>query len=415
MTGHLRRCYHPTVPDILLVTDRASLDEALVHLRDAPRIALDTEGNGMHAYRTRLCLVQLCVADDTHPAEVVFLIDPLAFDTLAPLGELLGEGGPSVVIHDLAFDARMLAQAGLRLAGVTDTAMLARFLGLKETGLNALLGQRFGVQLDKVHQQDDWARRPLTDVQLAYLAADVAHLGPLAAQLEAEAGAAGIVEEVSVETEYALSNAHADEPAEPGYVRIKGALDLAPASRAALRELCLVRDEVAAREDLPVGRIVSNASILALARQRPRTVHEARKAGGLYDRGAAIAADLLRAIERAERAGDVPEREQAMFTRPRLASGEFALRRARETALTAWRRKLAAERAVDVQVVLPGHAVTDIVRLGPRTLDELAQVPGLGATRLARDGEAVLAVLREAEAKKSATAPAQGETPPRSG
>ncbi|MEI8257612.1 MAG: HRDC domain-containing protein, partial [Deltaproteobacteria bacterium] len=136
-------------------------------------------------------------------------------------------------------------------------------------------------------------------------------------------------------------------------------------------------------------------------KQRPRTLHEARKAGGLYDRGAAIAGDLLRAILRAELAGDVPESEQAMFTRPKLAPGEFALRRARENALTGWRRKIAAERTVDAQVVLPGHAVTDIVRMGPVTLEELAQVAGLGALRLARDGETILALLREAEAKRS--------------
>jgi ribonuclease D len=390
------------VANFQLISDAEALATAVAELRDATRVALDTEGNGMHHYRNRLCLLQLCVAHESEPAETVFLVDPLALSSLEPLAELLGPGGPPVVIHDLAFDARMLSQAGVRLAGVVDTALHARFLGLKETGLGALLLQRFGVQLDKAHQQDDWAKRPLETAQLDYLVADVAYLGPLAASLERDAVQAGIVDEVAVETGYALENAVADEPREPSYARMKGVIDMLPIARAALREMNLVREGVAEREDLPVGRIVSNASLLTLAKQRPRTVHEVRKAGGLYDRGAAIAGELLAAIQRAERAGDVPEDERALFSRPKLPSGEFALRRARETALTAWRRKVAAERNVDVQVVLPGHALSDIVHLAPRTVEDLASVPGLGSSRIARDGATVLAVMVEAEAKKTA-------------
>ena len=354
----------------------------------------------MHAYRNRLCLVQMCAADDTQPAETVYLVDPLSVDTLAPLSALLGPDGPTVVIHDLAFDARMLIQAGLPLVNVLDTALHARFLGLKETGLNSLLTARFGFQLDKKHQQDDWARRPLDDAQLAYLAADVSYLGPLAAALEAETQLAGITEEIAAETEYGLANARAEEPTEPSYTRLKGAMDLLPVSRAVLREMYAVRDAVAMRDDLPVGRVVPNASLLALAKLRPHTIPEVRKAGGLYDRGAALASELLAAIVRGEALGDVPEDEREIFSRPKLAAGEFAARRARENALTKWRRKIATERNVDMQVVLPGHALADIVRMVPLTLDELSRIPGLGDVRVARDGVALLATLSEVEAKR---------------
>jgi ribonuclease D len=229
----------------------------------------------------------------------------------------------------------------------------------------------------------------------------VAYLGPLAAGLVTEAATAGIASEIAVETEYALGKALADtdDTSEPAYVRIKGAGELQPLSRAALRELSIVRENAAAREDMPVGRIVSNAALLALAKQRPRTIHEVRKVGGLFDRGATIAAELLDALQRAERAGDVPEDERALFVKPKLPSGEFAARRARENALTAWRRKVATERNVDAQVVLPGHALNDIVRAAPGTLEDLAKVPGLGTVRVERDGEAMLAALREGEAK----------------
>jgi ribonuclease D len=389
------------VRTLQFITDVAVLANVVNELRHVRRLGLDTEGNGMHAYRNRLCLVQFCVAHDEEPSESVWVVDALAIGSLAPLGELFGANGPELVIHDLAFDARMMAQAGLPIAGVIDTALHARYLGLKETGLGSLLANRFGLQLTKTHQQDDWARRPLDDEQLEYLSSDVAYLGPLAAGLVNEALTLGIAAEIGVETEYALSNALADtdETSEPSYVRIKGAGDLQPVSRAALRELAIVREKAAERYDMPVGRLVSNASLVALAKQRPRTVHEVRKAAGLYDRGASIAAELLDALQRAERAGDVPEDERALLTKPKLASGDFAVRRARENALTAWRRKVAAERTVDVQVVLPGHALNDIVRAAPGTLEELLRIAGLGAVRVERDGEAILGALREAEMK----------------
>ena len=391
-----------SVPSIQLITDIDALILAVRELRSAPRLGLDTEGNGMHSYRTSLCLIQLCVAHETEPAETVYLVDPLTLPTLEPLREILGPNGPEVVIHDLAFDVRMLVQCGLDVGRVVDTALHARFLGLKETGLGALLNQRFAVQLDKAHQQDDWARRPLDEEQLGYLVADVAHLGPLAKTLEADAATAGIAAEVAVETEYALANAREPEDSSaPPYVRIKGAMDLFPSARAALRAMALVREEAAVRENLPVGRIVSNASLLALAKQRPTTVMEVRKLGGLYDRGAAIAGNLLAALQAAARVEDIPEEERAAYTRSKLPPGEFHVRRARETALSAWRRKVATERTVDMQVVLPGHALSDIVRAGPRSLADLAAIDGLGAVRIARDGEAILKVLEEAAAKKT--------------
>lgn len=388
------------MPSVQLVTEPADLARALERLIRAERVALDTEGNGMHAYVTLLSVIQLCEARDDAPADDVYVIDPLALGDLTLLAPLLGPGGPTKVVHDVAFDARLLARSGLPLANVLDTAVHARFLGLKETGLSALLAARHGVALDKARQQDDWAQRPLSDAQLAYLMSDVAYLGPLAAGLAREAAVVGIAAEIKVETEYALANARADgesSAAGPGqpYLRLKGVHKLAPAARAALRELAAVREAAAATANVPVGRVVSNDSLLAAAKARPGSVHELKRVARLYDKGAALAPQLLAAIRRGEAAGDVPESERATFVREAPTGSEIAARRARESALTTWRQRESAARGVDPQVVLPGHVLADLVRLAPRGLEELAAVPGFGAVRVARYGEALLALLDE--------------------
>jgi hypothetical protein len=45
-------------------------------------------------------------------------------------------------------------------------------------------------------------------------------------------------------------------------------------------------------------------------------------------------------------------------------------------------------------VVLPGHCVKDATDGNATTVNDLAQVPGIGAFRLARDGDAILRALR---------------------
>jgi hypothetical protein len=44
--------------------------------------------------------------------------------------------------------------------------------------------------------------------------------------------------------------------------------------------------------------------------------------------------------------------------------------------------------------VLPGHCVKDAVELDLSAASDLARVPGVGAFRVARDGDAILRALR---------------------
>ena len=118
-----------------------------------PRLSFDTEGDGLFRYRTRLCMMQLGCA------EQVTLIDTLAFDALPIFEELLGPQGPEKIVHDASFDARVLCAQGIRLGRVFDTAVAARFLGLKSTGLSSLLASFFQIELPKDKQQADWGAR----------------------------------------------------------------------------------------------------------------------------------------------------------------------------------------------------------------------------------------------------------------
>lgn len=359
----------------------------------ARRLGVDLEASGMFSYRARTCTVQL--AWDT--GRRVAIVDALA----APVSELaglLGERGPVKVVHDVAFDARLLAESGVELGNVHDTAVAARMLGRTATGLASLLETELGVRIAKDMQQHDWRVRPLDASMLVYLAGDVAHLEALDRRLWDEVEARGIDAEVLEETRYRIACAVAaarTPPSGPPYLRIKGIDRMAERELAVLREVAEVREREAERRDVPPYRVANNEALLAVARARPTTPAEVARIRGIgvaSPAARAFAAELARAV--ASAGETLPPEERARLERPRMPAAVVRARREREARLLAWRREEAKRRGVDEQVVLPGHCAKEIVGTDVATLLDVARVPGIGAFRLERDGEAIVRALR---------------------
>ena len=365
----------------------------------APRIALDCEGNGLHAYRSQLCALQLAWYEGRQLA--VAIVDTLALD-LTPLAKTLGPDGPPKVLHDLTFDARMLADRGLRLANVRDTSVAARFLGERATGLAALVSSRLGIELEKGLQSHDWSERPFTSRQLSYLAGDVLHLLDLEAKLRDETRELDIVEEVALECHYKLWTAL--EPAKDSrapHERIKGYNKLTPLQQAVLFRLCEAREEIAERIDKPPFKVASNRVLLELARKRPADQRALRqfKNRSVHRNGRR----WLAAIRRGESDGEPPTPTAGPEPSP-LTRREIRLRKHLDAALSNWRRAEAEARGVDIQVVLPGHCTGPVVGALARYRDDderavreaLHYVRGLGSHRINRYGDALIALAVQA-------------------
>jgi len=373
-----------------VVTQEADLLRVVRAAMAAPLVALDVEGNGLFAYRARLCMAQLAW-NDGGTTEVA-IIDTLALDP-TPLRELLGRGGPVKVLHDFTFDLKLLADAGIALDRLLDTSVLARMLGRKSTGLASLLLSELGIVVAKDLQQHDWSRRPLEPVQIDYLASDVRHLVPLYEKLAAEARALDIEEEVEVECTFKYDAALAP-PREkrPSYLRIKGADALDPPSLAVLRRLVLEREQIAELWDEPPFKVAGNDLLLAFARSKPKSLADfSRARRGVSSRLLEVAPRLVSAVLAGLSDGSVPAGDLdrgARFDREVVAA-----RRNREKRLSAWRRTEAKARGVDEQVVLPGHCLAELVSLEKTDVDAVARVQGLGQKRVARYAVALAGML----------------------
>lgn len=255
-----------------VVDTQAQLEGELEALEASGTIALDTEFHPERTYRPRLLLVQVCGA-----GMAPLLIDPQAPLSLAPLGAVLGR--VRLIVHGGDQDVRLLAHhAGLTLGAFSDTQRVAAFAGLGwPRRLQDLLSEVLGVEIDKGATLSDWSRRPLSPVQEAYAAADVRLLAELDAALRERVRALG--------NERWLAEAEAEHraevllPVDPAraWRRIPGAHLLDETGRVALRAMAGWREQHAAEVDLPLNQVVSDSTLLDLARRRPGTVEEMRE------------------------------------------------------------------------------------------------------------------------------------------
>jgi ribonuclease D len=385
----------PEVRVLADVSDVAALTRAIER---APRIALDVEADGMFAYRARICTVQIAAAG------AVSVVDALAAP-LTPLARVLSADGPVKVIHDVAFDARMLAEAGLPLGNVHDTSIAARLLGRTATGLAKLALAELGVHVDKGLQHHDWRERPLEPSHLEYLARDVMHLEALAEALWREVQAREIEAEVLEETRYRIASAAAGA-AEPerttAYAGAKGFDRLAAEERAVLRRLWAAREQVAEALDVPAARLVATEALVAMARSRPRTLEALAKTRLSREKLDAVARPFLDAVAQGIADREIPPEERAAIDTPRPPREVLVRRRARDSALSAWRKSEAKRRSVDEQVVLPGHCLKALAEAEDSALGTIQACPGFGACR-ARYVEPIASVLRGAQEPSTGT------------
>jgi ribonuclease D len=355
-------------------------------LRGCRALALDSESDSLHHHFEKVCLVQLAT-DAGHAC----LVDPLALKDLSPLAAVMADPGVVKVLHGADYDVTTLKRDfGFAFAGLFDTMIAARFLGLPEIGLAALARTELGIALTKDSQKDDWSVRPLTATQEAYALADVTHLLALHARLVEKLNAVSRLEWVVEESAAVAALPPARRQKDPdGWQHIKGARRLAPRSLAVLRELHAWREARAEATDVPAFKILGSEALLALAEKPPRTAAALAEFRGvlprLRDQAAAILAAITSGLE-------LPAHELPAIPRePRPILAEIVRRRAE--ALRAWRTKEAARVGLDVSVVLPQRLIDKLAEAGPRDFAALQAVEGLRRWRVDAYGSQLLEVL----------------------
>lgn len=372
------------------VNTTAALADLAETLTRESVVAVDTEADSLYSYFDKVCLIQF----STPRAD--YLLDPLTAPDLSSLTPLFANAGIEKVFHACEYDILCLKRDyHFEFKNIFDTMIAARILGWKNFGLGNILQERFGVTLNKKLQRADWGHRPLTEEQLVYAREDTHYLLALRDVQSAELERLNRLDEAREEFERLTRVEPNPRQFDPdAYWRVKGARELNPNALGILRELYRVRDAEARKENRPPFKIMGDHTLVALSEQAPASARELMRVKGISEyHQRHFGATILAAVARG---GAQP---QHAIPKPNARRGTFldTAERERLDRLKDWRKKRAAARGVETDVIMSNEVFVALARSQPRTVEEIAQVSGLGAWKLQEYGGEMLAVLNGKE------------------
>jgi ribonuclease D len=254
-----------------LVTNSKELAVAIEQLTTTQGpVAVDAERASGFKYSQRAYLVQL----KTEHSDI-FLIDPTTDSSLvdshefSQLREFLS--AREWILHAATQDIPCLEELGLRPKAIFDTELAGRLTGQPRVGLGSLVESLLQIGLAKEHSAADWSTRPLPESWLNYAALDVELLHDLRASLQKLLEAQDKSDWANQEFENLLSF----KPKPTKQDRWRGISGLSKVSDQLslelARQLWLAREKLAIKLDVSPGRLIPDASILAVAIAKPRT------------------------------------------------------------------------------------------------------------------------------------------------
>jgi ribonuclease D len=369
----------------LFIDQQHPFEELVKDLKTEPVLAIDTEANSLYAYKEQVCLIQISSKEQD------FIIDPLALEDLAPLGRIFSDPQIEKIFHASEYDILILHEDfDFRFTNLFDTMLAAQILGRNKLGLDALLKEFIGIQVNKKYQRSDWGKRPLPNDMLQYAQIDTHYLIEIRDRLAAELETANLTSIAREDfTRACLAYKHIKEEEESALCwKINGSRKLPPQQAAVLNQLCEYREQVARKIDRPVFKVIGANTLFKLAENSPTTKNQLLKLDIPGKKNIERHSEgLLAAIQRGLDSKPLhpPRRERV---------DESYL--ARESALRNWRKLTARKMKVNSAVVMPRDLLYKTIAENPRNKSELGRVLEDVPWRMQKFGDDILSVINKA-------------------
>lgn len=318
----------------MYVSDTAALQSLVDTIRPAGFVTIDTEFMRERTYWPKLCLIQVGTDD------VRAIIDPLAFDDLSPLWDLLSDPQVLKVMHAGSQDMEIFYQRmGSVPAPTFDTQIAATLAGFpQQVGYGAIVQEIVGVTLDKSDTFTDWAKRPLSGTQIEYALNDVRYLPQVYRKLRDDLVSQGRLNWLEPDFTRLTSSATYEVIPENQYKRVKRYKSLNRRQMGVLQHVAAWREYEAQRRDIPRKWVLGDESLIEVARRSPESSENLSAIRGVADKlqksaygrlleavkaGVSMSEDELPVIERKHRpVGDVDGAVDLMSALVRLRAHE---------------------------------------------------------------------------------------------
>ncbi|HMZ06368.1 MAG TPA: ribonuclease D [Anaerolineales bacterium] len=368
------------LPPPVWVNTTESLSRMVNDIASQSRVAVDTESNSLHAFREQVCLLQF----STTRAD--YLVDPLILEDLDLLAPIFSDPKIEKVFHAAEYDLTCLRRDfHFDFTNLFDTMHAARVLGYPAVGLDKLLGDKFGITMDKRHQKADWAARPLTKEQIHYARLDTHYLFDLRDALEME-----LLEKERLQ--FALEDfqraCRVDDVRHrsngESWERFSGRKDLSLRELTIIAHLCKWRDKEAERLDRPSYKVVMDEVLITLAKQPPEAKVDLSGAG-LSEKQIRLWGDMI--LKAVKVGADAPLVERKQAERKQDA----VLRRLEK--LKVWRKKAAEDLKVESDIVLPKVYLGVLSETPPKDMADLGHLMKDAPARFEKYGLQILKTL----------------------
>ncbi len=253
-----------------IIQQDAQLKQLCEQARHYSVVALDTEFERVRSYYAKLGLIQLYFGAD------VALIDPLTITDWQPFIALLADANVLKILHASGEDIEIFHQQFQQIpTPMLDTQIMANFLGFPQSAGFALLAQHYlQVELDKKASRTDWLKRPLSERQLNYAAADVYYLLPIYKKMAAAMASSEWKTAIQQECELFAQKRCRQISPEKAYLDIGNAWRLNRKALNNLKFLAKWRFQEGIKRNIALNFIVSSEGLVQMAIHEP--VHTAQ-------------------------------------------------------------------------------------------------------------------------------------------
>lgn len=253
-----------------MITTQAQLADFLASLDNSP-ICLDTEFVRTRTFVARLGLLQ--VSQNGY----ITLIDPISVPDLSKFWKALDN--KQCILHASSEDLEIIRQhKGDLNFTLFDTQIACSFLNLGASlGYAKMVEMLEGIIVDKGESRTDWCKRPLSDKQINYAAADVLHLTPCLDKLKEQLIDKKMFEFFQLECQTTLDLKMKKQDPENTYKSLNNLFKLDRQGVAVIQKLAKWRLHTAKTRDLALNFVVNADNLWLLAHYRPSTVEDLRR------------------------------------------------------------------------------------------------------------------------------------------